>query len=117
MGRSAAAQTPDEINEADYSGSVDGDAEERMSEAAMVGKGESRATEASENVEVGSFGGEGERERGQRGLTVESDTPEASAGQEVGNGFQAVRKIVGAKGRNVQGALTTYVFDILPVAP
>ncbi len=56
----------------------------------MMGKGEGRAAKAAEDVEVGSFGGERERERGQRGLAVESGAAQACTGQEMGNGFQAV---------------------------
>jgi hypothetical protein len=58
----------------------------------MVGEAEGGAAESAKNVEVGSFRGEGKRERGQRGLAVESGASHASAGQEVGDGFQAVKK-------------------------
>src|SRR5580704_9389614 len=57
-----------------------------------MGEGEGAAFETTEHVEIGGFGGEGERERGQRGLTVESGSSHTSAGQEVGNGFQAIKK-------------------------
>jgi hypothetical protein len=60
-----------------------------------VGEGEGGSAEASENVEVGGFGGEGKGKRGQRGLAVESGSSQTSAGQEVGDGFQAVESIVG----------------------
>ena len=57
----------------------------------MVSEAEGRtAKQAADYVEVGSFGGEGERERGQRGLAVEPGPSHAGAGQEVSNGFQAI---------------------------
>src|SRR5450631_3701553 len=61
----------------------------------MVGKAKRRPTnDSADDVEVGSFGGERERERGQRGLAVESGASHAGAGQEVGDGFQSVRGIL-----------------------
>jgi hypothetical protein len=58
----------------------------------MVREAEGGATEAAEDVQVRGFGGERERERGQRGFAVEPGAPQAGAGQEVSDGFQAVRK-------------------------
>jgi len=92
---SAAANTPDEINEADYSGGIEWYAEERVRKAAMVREGESWTSEAAEDVEVGGFSGEREREGGQSGLAVEAGASQACAGQEVGDRFQAGRRIVG----------------------
>lgn len=63
-----------------------------MGESAMMGEAESRSADAAEDVEVWRFGGERQRERGQRSLAIESGAPQACAGQEVGNGFQAVSK-------------------------
>ena len=63
-----------------------------MREAAMVGETEGGAADAAEDIEVWGFGGEGERERGERGLAVESGASQACAGQEVGDGFQSVSK-------------------------
>src|SRR5450432_4470645 len=61
-----------------------------MRESAMVGKAESRAAEkTSDHVEVRSLRRERERERGQRGLAVESGAAQACSGQKVGDGFQA----------------------------
>ena len=65
-----------------------------MGESAMVGEAERRAANAAEHVEVGSLGGERERERGQSGLAVEPGASQASAGQEVSDGFQVVRGIL-----------------------
>ena len=82
----------DEIHQGDDDRSHQHDADEGMGEAAMMGKGEGATVEATENIEIGSFGGKSERERGQRGLTVESGASHAGTGQEVGDGFQASRK-------------------------
>ena len=66
-----------------------------MGKSAMVGESERRATNhAGNNVEIRGFGGEGQRERGQSRLAVESGASQAGAGQEVGDGFQAVRGIL-----------------------
>lgn len=55
----------------------------------MVGETEcGAASDATNHVQIGNFGGEGERKRGQRGLAVESSASHAGAGQEVGDGFQ-----------------------------
>ena len=80
----ASAQTPDQIDEADYYGGVEWKSEEGVGEAAMVGEGEGRATEAAEDVQVRSLGGERERERGQRRLAVESGAAQACASRENG---------------------------------
>ncbi len=63
-----------------------------MGKAAMMGEAKSGAADSAEHIEVWRFGGERERERGQRGLAVESGASQAGAGQEVGDGFQAVKK-------------------------
>ena len=61
----------------------------------MVGEAERwAANDASDHVEVGSFGGERERECGQRSLAVESGTSHAGAGQEVSDGFQVICRIL-----------------------
>ncbi len=46
----------------------------------MMGEGEGWPTEAAEDVEIGRFRGESERERGQRRLAIESGTAQACAG-------------------------------------
>jgi hypothetical protein len=53
----APAQAPDQIDEADYDGGVERDAEEGVGEAAMMREAEGRTTEAAEDIEVGSLGG------------------------------------------------------------
>ena len=63
-----------------------------MGEAAMMGEAEGWTAEAAEDVKVRSFGVEGQRERGQRGLAIEAGASHAGAGQEMGDGFQAVKK-------------------------
>jgi hypothetical protein len=60
----------------------------------MVSEAEGAAVKGSEDIQVRGFGGEGQRERGERGLAIESGAPEAGAGQEMSEGFQAVRRIL-----------------------
>ena len=62
-----------------------------MGESAMMGKAESWAAETAENVQIRSLRGEGECERGQRGLAVESGAAHACTGQEVGDRFQGLK--------------------------
>jgi hypothetical protein len=68
----------------------------------MMREAERGAAEAAEDVEVWSFGGERERERGQRGLAVEPGASQARASQEVGNGFQSVKRILWGRVRECQ---------------
>ncbi len=42
----ASAQTPDQVNEADYHSGVEGNSKQGMREAAVVGEAERRAAEA-----------------------------------------------------------------------
>ncbi len=69
----------------------------------MVGEAEGGTAQAAENIEIGGFGGEREGERGQRGLAVEAGASEAGAGQEVGQGFQAVGRFYGVVGEMSKG--------------
>ena len=88
---SAAAQTPEQIDEAEDYRRYQRDAEKRVGEAAMMGKSEDRAAdETAEDVEIRSFGGEREGQRGQRCLAVQAGASQARAGQKVGEGFQAI---------------------------
>ena len=86
----ALAQPPNQINEADHHGGIEQYPEERVGESAMVGKAERTAVEAGENIQIGSFGGERERERGQHSLAVQPGAAHAGAGEEMGEGFQAI---------------------------
>src|ERR1700739_1619370 len=63
-----------------------------MCKAAMVREAERGTAEAAEDVQVWSFGGERERKSSQSSLAVEPGASHTGAGQEVGDGFQAVRK-------------------------
>jgi hypothetical protein len=92
---SSASQTPDEIDEADDNNSIERYAKKRMRESAVMSEAERWSPEATEHIEIWSFGGEGQRERGQRGFAIESGASHAGTGQKVGDGFQAVRRIVG----------------------
>src|SRR5277367_1289767 len=61
-----------------------------MGEAAMMGERKGGTAEAAEHVKIGRFGSQGESEGSQGGLAIESGAPQASAGQEVGDGFQGL---------------------------
>ena len=64
----------------------------------MVSEAEGRAAhDARDYVEIRSLGGERQRERGQRGLAVEPGASHTSAGQEVSDRFQVVRRILASE--------------------
>ena len=63
-----------------------------MGESAMMGEAKSGAADTAKHIEVRRFGGERQRESGQSSLAIEAGAPQTCAGQEVGNGFQAVSK-------------------------
>ena len=88
----APSPTPEQVYKTNDHSSVEWNPEERVGEAAMMGEAERGAAETAKHVDVGSFSGERKRERGQRGLAVESGASHTSAGQKVGDGFQAVNK-------------------------
>ena len=75
-----------------------------MRETAMVREAESGAAKSAEDIEVRGFGGECKRERGKGGFTVEAGASQARAGQEVGDGFQAVKKDSMARAQKCQQA-------------
>src|SRR5208282_2629546 len=54
----------------------------------MMVEAEGGASEAAEDIEVGSFGGEGQGGGGERGLAIESGAAHDGAEEEVGYGFQ-----------------------------
>ncbi len=56
----------------------------------MVSEGKGGTAKASDHVKIGSLCRERERERSEGGLTIQSGAPHARAGQEVGDGFQAL---------------------------
>jgi hypothetical protein len=58
----------------------------------MVREAESGPAQTAEDIEIWCFGGERERECRQRGLAIESGASQARAGQEVSDGFQAIKK-------------------------
>lgn len=91
----AAAQTPQETDEAHNHDGIDRNSEKGMREATMMGKTEGGSAQTAEYVEVWGFGGERERKRGQGGLAIESGASQTSAGQEVSDGFQAVKGFYG----------------------
>jgi len=65
-----------------------------MRESAVMRKGERSSSKTAQDVEVGSFGGQRERERGERRLAIEPGAPHTRAGQKVGERFQAVNCIL-----------------------
>lgn len=60
----------------------------------MMCKAEDRSLELAQDVEVGSLSRERGGCRGERGLAIEPGAADASAKQEVGNGFQDRSKFV-----------------------
>lgn len=60
-----------------------------MGEAAVMRKVVDRAFESPEYVEIGRFSGQGHRRSGECGLAVESGAAQNSAGEEMGDRFQA----------------------------
>src|ERR1017187_3960495 len=61
----AAAEAPWQVDEGDYDEGVERDSQKRVGESAMVGEAECRAAKKAANyVQVRSFCGEGQRERG-----------------------------------------------------
>ena len=99
----AAAKTPDEIDEADYRCGVEWNSKEGVREAAMMREAKGRAADAAQDIEIRGFGGERERERGKGGLTIESGASHTRAGQEVGDRFQAVKRILWGCAEKCQG--------------
>ena len=90
IARFAAAQAPDEVDEGDDSGGDERDSEEGMGKAAVMIQAEGGASEAAEDVEVGGFGGEGERGSGERSLAVESGAAHGGAEKKVSDGFHGL---------------------------
>ena len=86
----AAAQAPDQIDEAENYCSVDWNPEERMRESAMMSESKGRPFDAAEHIQIRSFGGERKRKCGQRCLAIEPGAAQACAGQKVSDGFQVV---------------------------
>jgi hypothetical protein len=79
----------------------------------MVGEAEGRAAETSEDIEIGSLGGEREGQRGQRCLAVQPGTSQARAGQEVSDGFQAILRILfGGRGLRQIREKTCFAFSL-----
>ena len=65
-----------------------------MGKAAMMLEAKGPTPELANDVQIGRLGSKRKRQRRQRRLAVESGTSHAGAGQEVGNGFQAVECIL-----------------------
>ena len=98
----AAAKAPEKIDETDDDCRIEGNSEKGVGETPMMSKSEGGAADSAEDVEIRGFSGECERKRGQRGLAIEPGASHAGAGQEVGDGFQAVWKDCRGAGRKCQ---------------
>ena len=61
-----------------------------MCEPAMMPEPNSRPPETPNNVKIGRFGRQSQRERGKRRFAIEPGATQACAGQKVSDGFQAV---------------------------
>ena len=71
-----------------------------MREAAMMGKSENRAMNATDDVEIRGFGGERHGGGSQRGLAIESGSAERRAEKKMGNGFhEAIESLADCVGR------------------
>jgi hypothetical protein len=77
--RLAPSRAPEDIHESDYRGGHQRHSEERMSESAVMVQGERGASEAAENIEVGSFGGQSQRGSGEGRLPVEPSAAHGGA--------------------------------------
>ena len=62
-----------------------------MREPAVMSKTEDRSAKITQHVDVGSFGRECQRGRGQRRLAIQPGATKTRASQEMGDGFQIVR--------------------------
>jgi len=86
--RPAASQPPHQVNEPDDQGRYQEQAQERVGESAMMGKGEHRPAESAQNIKIGRLGSQSHGGCGQRGLAIETGASHARAGQEVCDWFQ-----------------------------
>ena len=75
----ASAQSPEKINQSDDRGGYQRHSEKRMCEAAVMIKSECGASKTAEDIDVGSFGRQRHRSRGQCGLAVESGAAHGGA--------------------------------------
>ena len=77
-----------------------------------MGETEGGAVDAAQDIEIRSFSGEGQGQRGKRSFAVESGASQTSAGQEVGDWFQAVGRFYVDRRRNANcGKLTRWRQD------
>ena len=61
-----------------------------MCEPSMMLEPNGRSPETANNVKIGRFGRQSQRERGKRRFAIEPGAPQACAGQKVSDGFQVV---------------------------
>jgi len=91
---SATAKSPDQIDEADHSDSIQRHAQKRMGEAAMMGEAEGRPANPGQNVKIGRFSRQREGERGESGLAIKSGAAHTRAKKKMSDGFQVVNRIL-----------------------
>src|SRR5215469_6072956 len=85
-----------------------------MSEPAMMSEPYGSTPKATDHIQVGSLSRQGEGQRRERCFAIQSGTPHARAGQEVGDRFQAEKCIlfhlaVGCGARRVRALGTTVI--------
>src|SRR5882757_252984 len=88
--RSPAAQSPDQINKSHHHRRYQRHPQERMREAAVMGKPIHRTPEPAKNIEVGRLGSQRHRGRGQSRLAIESSPAERSPKEKVSDWFHKI---------------------------
>ncbi len=82
----------------------------------MMGEAEGRSANAAKHVKIGSFGGERHGDGGEGGFAVKAGASQAGAGQDVGDGFQAVGGILlcGSEICQLPGRVVLVLLLLLP---
>ena len=90
----------DKPDEADDHSSFERQTDQRVGPSTMMLEGGNRAFEQPQYIEIGRLGRERHGQRSVGRLAIEAGTPQAGSGQEVGDGFQVVcRILIGARGK------------------
>src|SRR5438067_12543595 len=85
---SSSPPTPVQLQDAKGEQGVERDADQRMSEAAMMSEARDWINEIHDHVNVGNFCGDDHGGGGQGRLAVEAQAAEAGAGEQMSDGFQ-----------------------------
>jgi hypothetical protein len=64
-----------------------------MGKAAMMREAKNPSLKLAEHIQIRRFSGQRNRRGGESRLAIQSGSPHAGAGQEVGNGFQSLMKL------------------------